>query len=78
MEHVEDVEFFIKEFCDYYLSQGVDKIYIIDDDSIDKTIYNNIRDKRVEIIYTTNVFKKKEDSHHWNQMSEVNKLYKQI
>ena len=35
-------------------------------------IYSNIRDKRVEIIYTTNVFKVK------NQMDEVNKLYKQI
>lgn len=34
-------EFFIKEFCDYYKSQGVDKIYIIDDDSDDKTIYKN-------------------------------------
>ena len=65
-------EFFIKEFCDYYLSQGVDKIYIIDDDSIDKTIYSNIRDKRVEIIYTKKGFKVK------NQMDEVNKLYKQI
>lgn len=72
-------EFFIKEFCDYYLSQGVDKIYIIDDDSIDKTIYSNIRDKRVEIIYTTNVFKpKNEVPGRWNQMDEVNKLYKQI
>ena len=24
-------DFFIKEFCDYYLSQGIDKIFVIDD-----------------------------------------------
>ena len=44
-------EFFVKEFCDYYLSQGVDKIYIIDDNSIDRAIYNFINDERVEIIF---------------------------
>ena len=33
-------EFFIKEWVDYYLSQGVDSIYIIDDDSENKSIYN--------------------------------------
>ena len=33
-------EFFVKEFCDYYISQGVCKIYILDDDSNDKSIYN--------------------------------------
>ena len=44
-------EFFIKEFCDYYLSQGVDEIYIIDDDSNDKSIYNDINDYRIIIIY---------------------------
>lgn len=44
-------EFFIKEFVDYYLLEGVDNIYIIDDDSNDKTIYDNISDERVEIIY---------------------------
>ena len=44
-------EFFIKEFVDYYLLEGVDNIYIIDDDSNDKTIYDNISDERVKIIY---------------------------
>lgn len=33
-------EFYIKEFCDYYLSQGIDDIHIIDDDSLDKSIYD--------------------------------------
>ena len=26
-------EFFIKEFCEYYIAQGADKIYVIDDNS---------------------------------------------
>lgn len=48
-------EFLIKEFCDYYLSQGVDKIYVIDDDSLDKSIYDNIDSNSVEIIYEKNI-----------------------
>lgn len=47
-------EFFINEFCEYYLSQGVDKIYIIDDNSYDKSIYNNINKDKIEIIYMNN------------------------
>ena len=39
-------EYFIKEFCEYYIWQGVDKIYIIDDDSNDKSIYDGINDNR--------------------------------
>jgi hypothetical protein len=66
-------EFFIKEFCDYYISQGVDKIYVIDDDSDDKSIYEYIKHDKVEVIYT-----KREKSQKWYQMNEVNKLYKQI
>ena len=65
-------EFFIKEFCDYYLSQGVDKIFVIDDNSNDKSIYNNINDKRVEIIYEKNVFSSR------GQMLLVNKYYNKI
>lgn len=38
-------EFFIKEFCDYYLNQGVDEIYILDDGSDDLSIYNDINNK---------------------------------
>lgn len=61
-------EFFIKEFCDYYLSQGVDTIYVIDDDSLDKSIYTNITDNRVKIIYEKNIIKN----------NFANKLYKKI
>ena len=62
-------EFFIKEFCYYYLKQGVDKIFIIDDNSNDKSIYNNINNKRIKIIYEKNVFNKN------GQMHKVNKYY---
>ena len=53
-------EFFIKEWVDYYLSQGVDSIYIIDDNSEDKSIYDfaDSREyKNVNIIYEKQYFK---------------------
>lgn len=50
-------EFYIKEFCDYYLKQGVDKIYVIDDNSADKSIYHNLTDPKVHIIYAANIIK---------------------
>lgn len=43
---------FVYEFCKYYISQGVDKIYILDDDSFDKSIYDTVKIfENVEIIY---------------------------
>lgn len=50
-------EFFIEEFCNYYLNQGVDKIYIIDDDSVDKSIYKNLTSDNITIIYESNIIK---------------------
>ena len=48
-------EFFIEEFCYYYLGQGVDKIFILDDDSSDLHIYDNIKNNpKIKIIYTKN------------------------
>ena len=42
-------DFFIEEFCEYYLSQDVDEIFIIDYNSENKTIYNNlINNKKVK------------------------------
>lgn len=32
---------YVKEFVDYYLSQGVDKIYLVDDNS-DQAIYKDV------------------------------------
>lgn len=49
-------EYFVKEFCDYYLTQGVDKIIIIDDDSVDKSIYDELFEyPKVEIDYQKDI-----------------------
>lgn len=49
-------EYFVKEFCDYYLSQGVDQIVIVDDDSNDKSIYNELkRYENIEIDFQKNI-----------------------
>lgn len=66
-------EFFIEEFCNYYLSQGVDKIFIIDDNSNDKTIYKNlIHNDKICIDYKKNIVK----NHKVNKdNSYVNKVY---
>ena len=69
---------FIKKFCNYYLSQGVDKIFVIDDNSNDKSIYNNINDDRIEIIYEKNVFPDISNGSTKGQMDLVNKYYKQL
>jgi len=47
-------EFFVKEFCDYYIKESVDKIIILDDDSDNLSIYNNIDSKFVKIYYSKN------------------------
>jgi hypothetical protein len=45
---------FIFEFCDYYLSEGVDKIIIIDDNSNNKSIYDKINNNdKIKIIYNS-------------------------
>ena len=49
-------EFFVKEFCDYYISQGADKIYIIDDDSLDKSIYDGLDAEKVTVFYEKILF----------------------
>lgn len=49
-------EYFISEFVEYYLTQGIDHIYIIDDDSLNKSIYDQLLDNAdVTIIYGCNV-----------------------
>ena len=51
-------EFFAKEFCYYYLSQGVDHIYVIDDDSHNKSIYDGIESDKVTIYFEKNIIQK--------------------
>lgn len=49
-------EFFIEEFAKYYLNEGIDKVYIIDDDSSDKSIYKNLLDNsKIIIIFQKNI-----------------------
>lgn len=67
-------EFFVKEFTDYYLSQGVDTIYILDDNSNDKSIYDNITDNRVVIKYKKQIVHEGD----WKGMKVVNNLYNRI
>jgi hypothetical protein len=50
-------EYFINEFCDHYLREGVDSIFIIDDDSNDKSIYNNLTDTRINVIFEKGIIK---------------------
>ena len=43
---------YVKEFCDYYISQGVDMIYIIDDSSNSTAIYNTVKDNGLVKVIT--------------------------
>jgi len=62
-------EYFIKEFCDYYLNQGIDSIYVIDDDSNDKSIYEEIKDNaKISILFDKNIIHK----------GSIHSLYKKI
>lgn len=66
---VKNEHFMMKSFIPYYLSQGVDKIYLIDDNSYHPYRINN---DKVEIIKSERIRKK---SH---EMMDVNRLYKKI
>jgi len=49
-------EYFIAEFVSYYLSEGVDLIYIIDDNSSNKEFYKSLHgNHRVIIVYEKNI-----------------------
>lgn len=62
-------EYFIEEFVNYYFNQGVNTIYIIDDDSRDKRIYNNLlSNNNVIIIFEKDIIEK----------NYVSLLYKKI
>lgn len=75
-------EFFIQEFCDYYLSQGVDDIYIIDDDSENKSIYDFIYSNKHSNIHLINserqYSKAKTETNFLNKEDQSNKLFNKI
>ncbi len=52
-------ELYVKEFVNYYLNEGVEKIFIIDDNSKDKNIYKDvINNNKVKIFYDKDIIKK--------------------
>ena len=70
-------EYFIKEFCDYYISQGVDKIFVLDDNSNDKSIYNGLmKNDKVTVFFLKNIISRNKAKD--RQMFQVNRLYKVI
>ncbi len=65
---------YMLEFVDYYLKQGVNRIYIVDDDS-DPSIYNQIiNNSNIEILYNVNNIKTTLS----NQFERCNELYNKI
>ena len=74
-------EYFIKEWVDYYLSQGADSIYVIDDDSEDKSIYDfasRKKYKKVNIIYEKRTYQNTKTSHQCrlHKGSPSNKIFR--
>jgi hypothetical protein len=59
---------YVAEFVNYYINQGIDHIYIIDDNS-NKEIYNDVvNNEKVRIWYDIDIIEKK----------SINRLYKNI
>lgn len=54
-------EYFIAEFCEHYLNEGVDQIIVIDDDSADKSIYDGLEahGEAVRILYSHDIIRRK-------------------
>lgn len=59
---------YVGEFVNYYINQGIDKIYIIDDNSNKKIYKDVINNSKVIIIFDKNIIQKR----------TANKLYKKI
>ncbi len=69
-------EYFIRDFCDYYLSQGVDEINIIDDDSDDKSIYEELLDRKdINIFFENNITK---DNYFSNWIEKLRDKYEWV
>ena len=65
---------YVSEFVNYYIKQGIDKIYILDDDS-DREIYKDVMyNEKVNISFDKNNIIKSRA----NQFDSANKLYEKI
>ena len=52
-------EYFIQEFVNYYLSQGVEVIHILDDNSMNKSIYRSFKEMdNVNVHFLNNIIEK--------------------
>ena len=75
-------EYYVQEFCDYYLKQGVDSIYILDDESDDMSIYDYIKTPGYSNVYLIKCKRQYEHAltknNSLNKQDEVNKLYQNI
>lgn len=49
---------FIKELCEHYLFEGVDRIIVVDDNSDDKSIYREIQSRRVKVLYEKDIIRR--------------------
>jgi hypothetical protein len=65
---------YVYEFVDYYIKQGVDKIYIIDDNSNEEIYKNVINNEKVDIIFDEN----NTIIDPSNQFNNCNKFYERI
>jgi hypothetical protein len=65
---------YVSEFVNYYIKQGVDKIYIIDDNSNEEIYKNIINNEKVDIIFDENNI----IIDPLNQFNNCNKLYEKI
>ena len=62
-------EFFIREFCEYYLSQGADDIYIVDDGSTNMDIYAGLWSrKNIHIHRVNDTFDIPDGLHTWGEV----------
>lgn len=73
-------EFYIREFCDYYIKQSVDHIHIIDDDSNDKSIYDALDKNHVTVHHVKRMYDDVStyEQSHIHSNDTPNKIYRDI
>ncbi len=64
-------EYFVSEFVLYYLSQGVDRVFVIDDNSVDKSIYEPIvNNPKVTVVFENDIINKNFASTFYSDIKE--------
>tara|TARA_B110000261_G_scaffold162030_1_gene204776 strand:+ start:905 stop:1243 length:339 start_codon:yes stop_codon:yes gene_type:complete len=78
---IRNEEFMMKTFIPYYISQGVDKIYLIDDNRFNDTLYPETvtNNKHVEFIRSSDIPNNSSDKKNIiEEMVNANIVYKRI